>query len=276
MSENQGRTPPLAPFILADVLFLGMAGVILALGHRPLLWWEACLIVACGAAAAWSLTAPFLRRDANEQTQTHSARLTSVAAELQKVEQLAGHLNAATLQWKTFEQQSAKSVELAQQLSESFTAETTGFREFLQKANDQERAHLRLEVEKLRRSEAEWLQTATRMLDHVYGLAIAAQRTGQRNLIDQINLFQESCRDAARRMGLLPVTPEPGQPFDARLHQLLENAAAPAEARVGDIIATGFTFQGHLVRRALVSLQTNGASDLSEQDELPMGQEAQP
>jgi hypothetical protein len=55
--------------------------------------------------------------------------------------------------------------------------------------------HLRLEIEKLRRGEGEWLQVMVRVLDHVQALHLAGQRSGQRNLIEQLTHFQNSCRD---------------------------------------------------------------------------------
>ena len=42
--------------------------------------------------------------------------------------------------------------------------------EFLAKANDSEKGFLRLEVDKLKRAEGEWLQTLVRILDHVNAL----------------------------------------------------------------------------------------------------------
>jgi len=273
MSENVTPSPPVWPFVAADVLFLAMAAVILMLGHRPLLWWEACLMTGCGAAAAVSLMTPFLRQGRNELAATQSAGLVNLAGELQKLERLAGHINAATLQWKTFETQSIQSVESAKQLSESLAAESRAFSEFLQKSNDAERAHLRLEVEKLRRAEGDWIQTATHVLDHVFGLFGAAQRTGQRSLIEQLGRFQDACRETVRRMGLTAVVPQTGEAFDERVHQLLDNAAAPGQAVVSEIIATGFTYQGRLIRRALVAVQAPGAPeppDPSEQNDLPL------
>ena len=47
------------------------------------------------------------------------------------------------------------------------TGEVQALTEFMKRANDSERATLRLEVEKLRRWESEWLQVAVQMLDHV-------------------------------------------------------------------------------------------------------------
>jgi hypothetical protein len=68
------------------------------------------------------------------------------------------------------------------EIAERMTAEAKGFAEFMQKANDSEKAHLRLEVDKLRRAEAEWLQIMTHVFDHVYALYAAAAKSGQPNL----------------------------------------------------------------------------------------------
>ncbi len=283
MSEQAPKSPPLLPFVIADVLFVGMAGAILVFAHRPLLWWEALLMVACGAAAAWSLTAPILRQDANQQAHAQNASFAAAAAELQKLENLAAHIQSATGQWKSFETHAAASLEAARGLTESFSAETRGFAEILQKSNDGEKARLRLEVEKLRRMEGEWLQTLTRVLDHVFALFQAAQRTGQRSLIDQISLFQESCREAARRVGLAPLMPRLGEAFDPRAHQVFDNTEPPEQAVVADIVATGFTFQGQLLRRAFVAVQAPAAAPAagaapaeSQQNDLPLPEEAQP
>jgi molecular chaperone GrpE (heat shock protein) len=275
MSENPRGFPRLLPFVIVDVLFLTMAGAISALGHRPLLWWEACLMVACGAVAAWSLTAPILRLEGRQETIAQTARLADVAAELQKIEQLASHIHAATLQWKTFESQSALALDRSNELAQSFAHESHAFAEMLQKTGDSEKNRLRVEVEKLRRAEGEWLQTGIRLLDQVFALHQAAVRSGQRSLIDQIGLFQDTCRDSARRVGLNALTPQAGEPFDPRVHQLIDNAAAPEKALVSEVLATGFTYQGQFVRRALVSLQAPSIEP-SQQNDLPLVEETKP
>ena len=106
----------------------------------------------------------------------------------------------------------------------------------MQRANDSERATLRLEVEKLRRAEADWLQVLVRMLDHVYALHQGALRSGQPMLIEQVGNFQNACRDAARRVGLTPFTANEAEPFDAQRHQLIEDErhTAPGRRRRGD------------------------------------------
>ncbi len=135
------------------------------------------------------------------------------------------------------------------------------FTEFMQRANDSERATLRLEVEKLRRAEADWLQVLVRMLDHVYALHQGALRSGQPNLIEQLGSFQNACRDAARRVGLTPFAPNEAEPFDAQRHQLVEDGAQPPpDAVVAETIAAGYTFQGRPLRPALVRLRESPAA----------------
>jgi len=79
-------------------------------------------------------------------------------------------------------------------------------------------------------------------------------------LIEQMGHFQMACRDVARRVGLTPFTANEAEPFDAQRHQLVEaDAKAPAGAVVGETVAAGYTFQGRLLRPALVRLRENGA-----------------
>ena len=125
-----------------------------------------------------------------------------------------------------------------------------------EKASDSEKSHLRLEVEKLRRAESEWLQVLVMLLDHVYALYLAGRRSGQPNIIEQLSTFQSACRDVARKVGLVPFEAGPDEPFNPSLHQLLDNQnQLPAEnARISDTLAPGYNFQGQLIRNALVSV----------------------
>ncbi len=115
--------------------------------------------------------------------------------------------------------------------------------------------HLRLEVEKLRRAEAEWLQIMIHILDHVFAVFQAAHRSGQASLADQMGQFQNSCRDAARRIGLVATLGKTGDPFDPNLHKLVDNASPNGNAIIADTLATGYTFQGQIIRRPLVALK---------------------
>ena len=141
-------------------------------------------------------------------------------------------------------------------MGERIAAEAKAFADFMQKANDTEKNHLRLEVDKLRRSENDWLQVVVRSLDHVFALYNGAIRSGQPKLIEQLGNFQAANRDLARRVGLNVFVAESAELFDPAKHQLPNpDEQAPDGAMVGDTLAVGYTFQGQLVRRAVVTLQ---------------------
>jgi molecular chaperone GrpE (heat shock protein) len=89
-------------------------------------------------------------------------------------------------------------------------------------------------------------------LDHVNALQIAAVRSGQRNLIEQLAQFQNACRDTVRRLGIVPLLPQIGATFDAKQHQLLEGQSAKSGTTITDLIAPGYTFQGQLLRLPVV------------------------
>ncbi len=246
---------PLWPFLMADALFLGLAFLLLRQGHKPLLWWEAMLLIACAAAAAVCGLLPFLRRDEDDQALAKARLLADSVSQLQKLDQVAAQVLGATNQWREYEQQAAHSVAAAKAVSESIASESNALREFLQKVNDSEKAHLRVEADKLRRAEADWLQVLIHILDHVFALNRAACRSGQPALAEQIGQFQNSCREAARRIGLAPMTAREGEPFDPNLHQLRDNQTPDQNALVAETLAPGYTCQGQFVRRALVALQ---------------------
>ena len=103
--------------------------------------------------------------------------------------------------------------------------------------------------------ENDWLHVVVRLLDHTFALYKAAERSGQAALIDQLALFQNSCRDVARRVGLLPLVPEPGEFFDPQCHRLPESEGElPQGARIKETLATGYTYQGRMLRPAMVAI----------------------
>jgi len=254
MTESKSSLP-WWPFLAADALFLALAVLLLCQGHKPLLGWEAVLLIACVAAGAWCCFFPFLRRNQDEQALAQAGLLADALNQFQKIDQVAAQITGATNQWREFQQQTEEVSASTKSLADSIAAEAKAFREFLQKANDAEKAHLRLEAEKLRREEGDWLHVVIRILDHVSALHLAALQSGQQGLIEQIGQFQNGCRDAARRVGLAVVMAREGEAFDPKLHQLQENAEPGEHAVIGETLAPGYTFQGQWVRRALVALK---------------------
>ena len=236
------------PFWLADVLLLGLAFRIDSLGHRPLLWSEALLLVLCGAGAAGGLIFPFLRRHNDEHALNQAQLLAQATSQIQNLDHVAALVTGATNQWREYQEQASQTAVTAKGVAESMAAEAKSFTEFIQRANDIEKAHLRLEVEKLRRAEAEWLQILVHILDHIFLLFQAARRSSQPGLAEQIGHFQNSCRDAARRVGLVPTMAEAGAPFDPKLHQVPDSVTPGENAVIADTLATGYTYQGQLIR----------------------------
>ena len=119
------------------------------------------------------------------------------------------------------------------------------------------------------------MQVLVRILDHVYALNQGALRSGQPNLVAQLGSFQNACRDAARRVGLTPFVAKDSEPFDAQRHQLVEGDTQPfAGAVVRETIASGYTFQGKLLRPALVQLRQNNGEDVKRIDSAPTESES--
>jgi molecular chaperone GrpE (heat shock protein) len=257
MSNPTDLKVPKWPFFLADAVMLAAACFITVAAKRPLGQWEAAAVLVCGLGGGLFGIRPFLLEYRAAFQAAETAGLVSVAGQLKNLELLAAQIAVATAQWQAVQELSGKTVEAAKDIAGKIGAEAAAFSEFLQKANESEKANLRLEVEKLRRAESDWLQVVVRVLDHTYALHQAAVRSGQAGLIEQLGQFQNACRDAARRIGLVPVAPTAGEPFKDKLHQLPGGQESPPEgALVRETIATGYTFQGQLVRPPLVALQT--------------------
>src|SRR5205814_7771962 len=115
---------------------------------------------------------------------------------------VAGEISAATSQWQSIQEQAQKTAAGSEALVARMGSEVKAFCEFLERANDTEKSNLRLEVEKLRRAETEWLQVLVRVMDHAYALQQGALRSGQARVIEQVGSFHNACCDTARRVGL--------------------------------------------------------------------------
>ena len=252
--ERSESSLPVWPFLTIDVFLLGTAVLVVSRAHRPLQWWEVVALLACVGGGAWSFLFPFLRRNECEHAMAQARLAACAVSQIQQLDQVAGQITAATAQWQSVQEQATQTAQLASNVTQKMALEAKTFAEFLQKSNDTEKNHLRLEVEKLRRAEAEWLQLAIRLLDHVFALFQAATHSGRPDLAEQVGRFQAACRDTARRMGLAPMVAKAGEAFDARQHQLLDGELANGDAVVAGTLATGYTYQGQLVRRALVKL----------------------
>jgi len=262
MTERRLPSMTKWPYYVADVVLVGVAIWVVNHYPNPLPFWPATLMVGCVVAAAVAGIWPHRAEYETAVRFAEADGLANAIKEIRNVQTVAEQIRLATGQWQGVQEHSTKVVAAAKEVSDQIATEAHAFTEFMQKANDAEKATLRLEMEKLRRGEAQWLQVLVHLLDHVFALYQAGARSGQPNLEAQLGRFQEACRDVVRRVGLTPFEAGTDEPFDAERHQLPEGQAQPQPyARIAQTLAAGYTYQGQLVRRSLVALQQPQAGE---------------
>lgn len=283
MTERAAPRISKLPFYIADFVLIVVAGWIMMTNAHPLAPVPLSLMVLCVVLAMSFALAPCALEYQAQVKFAEADRLTDTVREIGKLEQAAEQIRHATSLWQGVQEQSAKTAAAAKEIAGRMTEEAKAFAEFMQKANDTEKGTLRLEVEKLRRAEGDWLQVLVRMLDHIFALHQAAVRSGQRNVIEQLTGFQHACRDVARRIGLVPFEAGAGEAFDAQKHQLIAADEVFPGARVAETLAVGYTIQGQLLRLPLVRLVAKDGSPAAAeesgsveppQNELELGIEA--
>jgi molecular chaperone GrpE (heat shock protein) len=254
MSNQSAPKTAKWPFLLGDVLLLGTAAWVATVAARPLGPWQTVTIVAAVAIGGWMFIQPFLRDHEAASELEELNRLSGAAAQINKVEDAADRIGRASENWQTIQETAGQTLESLKAISDHMSKEARDFQQFIQRAGDSEKTMLKLEIEKLRRVEGEWIQVTVRMLDHVFALFTGAQRSGQAPLIEQVGNFQSACLDATRRIGLNPFAAKPGEPFDMARHRMVDGSSPEAGAPIGDTLAPGFTFQGQVIRQAIVAL----------------------
>jgi len=261
---------PKWPFLLGNALLLGFAFLIIWQSPHPISQGETIACLASAAIGALLGVAPFVLDYRAVLRLVDVNVLGEVAGKIQDLERLAARISTATGEWTNVQTQAEKISTGANEIAGRMAGEVRQFSEFMQKMNDSEKAALRLEVEKLHRGEAEWLQVLVRILDHVFALHAAAVHSNQPQVAEQITHFQNACRGVARRVGVTPFVAEPDEPFDPDRHQALDaKSKPPADAAVAETVGVGYTFQGRLLRPALVRLKENGA-EKSDEHQLPL------
>src|SRR5258706_12772239 len=204
MSDHLQAKLPKWPFLSGDVILLGLAAFIVFHSRTPLALWQNVLGVGTVAFGACLAILPFLLEYRAAVRLAEAGKVATAVEQIQNLESLAGQISAATAQWQGVHEASDKTAATANQIADRMSGEIQAFTEFMKKANESEKATLRLEAEKLRRAEGEWLQIGVRMLDHAFALHQAAVRAGRADVIEQLGQFQNACRDVARRIGLAP------------------------------------------------------------------------
>jgi molecular chaperone GrpE (heat shock protein) len=278
MSTASDWKIPKWPFLAGNAVLILVAAVVVAKAAHPITPIEVGLAVACVALGALLGCLPFILEYRATSKLIEVNAVGTVAGQLADLKNYSAQIAAATDQWalvqETTKGSAEKTAAAAREIVERMTAEIREFNDFQAKLNDSEKGALRLEVEKLRRAEGDWLQVVVRILDHIFALHNAAARSGQPEVAEQISQFQNACRDAARRVGITPFSAEPDEKFDAQKHRAHGVENPPAEAVVAETLAPGLTFQGRLIRPALVRLQVATAPVVAEsENQLSLGAE---
>lgn len=259
--ELQALKVPKWPFFFADALMLGLAYYVNWQGKLPLPLDQIITVAICVALGALLGILPYLLeyraviKYGGLIKLLESSTLCSATEKIQDLKGFVAQITSANDNLQTAQAQADKTASLARDITDRMAAEVRDFTTFMQKANDGEKATLRLEVEKLRRAENDWLNIVVYMLDHVFALNRAAAHSGQEKLIAQLSHFQSACRDAARRVGLVPLLAAPGDAFDSQRHQLVEGNPPTSAGIVAEMVALGFTFQGKLIRPVVVRVE---------------------
>ena len=263
MKEVSDWNIPKWPFLAANAALLAAAAAVICRAARPISPLEIAAVAGCVALGALLGCLPFILEYRATVKLIDVNALTTVAAGLQDLKKYSAQVAAATDQWarvqETTQAGAEKTAAAAREITDRMTVEIREFNEFQVRLNDTEKGALRLEVEKLRRTEGDWLQVVARILDHVFALHNAAARSGQAELAEQISQFQNACRDAARRVGVTPFSAAPDEKFDGQRQRVhgLENP--PLDGVVAETLAPGYSFQGRLIRPALVRRQAANA-----------------
>jgi molecular chaperone GrpE (heat shock protein) len=241
-----------APFVAGDILLLAAAAWLVLRPGPPLDAWQSALVAGCVALGAWLGVLPFLSEHQAAVRLAEGQGLASTVDQIKELKSAAEQVAGATAQWQAVQESAGQTAQTAKEIADRIAGEARSFSEMMQKAQAAEVRNLTLQVEKLQSAEGDWLKMVVLLLDHIFALHSAGVESGQPSLIEHLTRFQNACRDVVRRVGLVPVEAAPGTPFDERLHQVPEGIKVEPGAVIARTVATGYTYQGQLLRRMLV------------------------
>ncbi len=264
---SEGKDPRLnrLPFWFADAMLLLTAGALVAVGGRPMRFWEMIAVVACVALGGWLSVLPALREYEATVKLVETDHLEQTMAKLRDLDVVADRIAGATSQWQGVQERAAQTAEQARGVVDRLAREAESFAMAVSRTADGEKQTLKLELEKLRRAESEWLQAVGRVMDHIFALHLAAVRSGQPGVAEQIDRFHGACREALRRVGFVPIVAAPDEPFDPRKHQVAEGPRPPEGSKIEETVGAGYLYQGQLLRPIIVKIsRPPGVSEASE------------
>jgi molecular chaperone GrpE (heat shock protein) len=266
---NHTKSPPILPrwpFFLADGLFLALSVTITFFADKPLVAWQVVALFICVSAAAFCGIFPFLKEYMLQSKLLEINELSSTVDQISRLEELGKYINSATNQWENVQEHSSETIKAANAVYEQMLQESEKFADLMKSADDKEKRQLKVEVDKLRRMERDWLELTVHVLDHVHGLYIASIKSGHNKYMNQVTQFRNACLDIARRVGLAPFMANASDSFDPNVHQQADpKAPLSPKATIEEVIVPGYTYQGRLLRKVTVTTASKKPSAASSQ-----------
>ena len=251
------------PYLFADLILIAAAGWVGWQASPHWSWKEMSAVGGLVSLGAWTFIQPFNRNHEAAVKLWEQINLASAASQLASLDKVARQIATATGQWQQVQETSAKTVATADDIARQIISEAKEFSEFLSRSNDAEKGALRLDLEKRQRSEQEILQVILHLMDHCYALFQAARNSGQPQLAQQLGNYRGACLDAVRRIGLVTIQSQPGEGFDPRRHQTADGSEAKPGAPIVGTLAPGYSLQGSIIRRVLVTFESQPEANLS-------------
>lgn len=269
MRQSDEPNLPIWIFVLGDISFIIVAIWLTQVSPAPITALHALMILVAVGAGAWCSIYPFLKAYQRASRVSETDKLKSTVETIEELKNLASSIDLARGDWQSAGAESQKVIDASKEVYDRMAEETKAFHQFLQDSQATEIRNLKLETDKLRKADQTWVELTVHLLDHIYAISTAAERSGQDNLSAQHVQFRAACYDIVRRVGLVPFGVEPGEIFDPRKHQIKNpEDKVGAGAKVEGTIATGYTYQGQLLRRSMVALDApQEASELKEGSE---------
>jgi len=245
---------PKWPFLSADIIFIGLGYWISTLIQGEPQAWQIISILVCAILGAAFAVTPFYFEYKAESKAVEIAQLTSVTKEINKMELVASQITDASENWTAAQDASKQTAKLAEEVAAGIAETVKTHDAFMASAHKEELNILKLEVDKLRRSEGEWTHTLVGLLDLVYRLERSAVASGKEPFIKTMSQFQGQCREVSRRVGLVAFEAEPGVVFNPNEHALPDGESISEDASVTGTRLPGFRLQGKLVRKPFVAI----------------------
>lgn len=210
----------------------------------------------CVVAGAFLAIHPFVQDHRAAMRLLETGALVSAAEKITEMHRVSEAISAASTQWQAVHDGATHIAKTSAEMTQRMDVSAKEFMEFMKQSNDTEKAHLRLAVEKLRRTEGEWVEVVVSMLDQTFRLHQAAVRSGKSGVSDNIGKFQLANRDMARRVGVVLRESATGATFDSTQHRLADESTPPAGALIQEVLAPGVDFQGQALRPELVAVSS--------------------